>query len=242
MRKLLGLVLLLNLSGLGAPAAFALSDTGKAFELEGAQGTPLFFYKKDVDVKGETEIFTSTYADAAGKALVIETSEFAKNGERLIVKSYKISQKQLGAEGAVEVKDGKAHFTYMRDGKTKTSDEKVGDDFIVGPSIVNYIQSNWSTITAGKKIKGRLAVADRLETVGFEYFKDGEEDVKGEKAVVVKMKPSSFIIAALVNPLYFYISNDGKRLLQMKGRTQVKRQDGSKWKDLDALTVYDTAK
>jgi hypothetical protein len=24
----------------------------------------------------------------------------------------------------------------------------------------------------------------------------------------------------------------------MKGRTQVKRQDGSKWKDLDALTIY----
>lgn len=236
--------ILAKTSFLAAAMTFALSgtafaETGKGYELEGALETPLFNYDKKVTENGNQVAITSTYTDSAGKPLVIETSEFTKEGERWRVKSYRISQKQLGAEGVVEVSNGKTNFTYTKDGKTKTSDEKASDELIIGPGIANYIQSNWAKITGGKTVKGRLAVADRLETVGFDYFKEGEEEIRGEKAVVVKMKPSSFIIAAIVNPLRFYFTSDGKRLIQIRGRTQVKRQDGSKYKDLDANLVLD---
>ncbi len=239
MRKLLGVMAscacLLSVPALAAEGG----SKGQVFELKGPEDKPIALFSKDVQKKEGLTVSTSVYTDPAGKELVREVTELEKAGDKDRVKSYKISQKQLGAEGVVEVKEGKAHFSYTRDGKTKTSQESVGEDFIVGPFIVDYIQRYWSEISGGKKIKARLAVPDRQETVGFEYTREGEEDVNGQKTVVVKMKPSSIIISALVDPLRFYFTPDGKRLIQMRGRTQVKRQDGSKFKDMDAKTNYD---
>ncbi len=87
-------------------------------------------------------------------------------------------------------------------------------------------------------MKRRLAVVDRLETVGFEFFKEKDTELDGKKAVVVKMKPSSFIIAAIVKPLHFYFTTDGATLLQIDGRTTVKKNVNGAYKDLDAITVY----
>lgn len=53
------------------------------------------------------------------------------------------------------------------------------------------------------------------------------------------MKPTSFIIAALVDPLVFTFEKKTARLLEMKGRTLPKLRKGEKWKDLDAFITYD---
>ena len=63
-------------------------------------------------------------------------------------------------------------------------------------------------------------------------------DLEGKKSIVVKMKPSSFIIAAIVKPLHFYMSTDGATLYQIDGRTTVKKNVNGSFKDLDAVTVY----
>ncbi|MFN7728679.1 MAG: hypothetical protein ACK5P7_05955 [Bdellovibrio sp.] len=68
--------------------------------------------------------------------------------------------------------------------------------------------------------------------------KTGEEDVSGQKALVLRMKPSSFIIAALVKPIIFKYASDGSRLLEMNGRVAPKQKSGDSFKDLDAEVVY----
>jgi hypothetical protein len=52
------------------------------------------------------------------------------------------------------------------------------------------------------------------------------------------MKPTSFIIAGIVDPLIFSIERDTVKLLELKGRTLPKKKVGNKWKDLDAEIVY----
>ena len=79
---------------------------------------------------------------------------------------------------------------------------------------------------------------DRRETVGFTLKKDSETTFNGTKAVVIRMKPSSFVISALVSPLYFTFTEDGSRALQLKGRLPVKIKDGNSWKDFDGRMVY----
>lgn len=213
--------------------------TAKIFDKDSNKQKLLFNYKHDSETKGDLRTVTNTFTDPEGKVAAVETAEFVKSGGEEKVRLYKMSQKQLGAEGSVEVKDGTANFSYTKDGKTKTSSEKVGDDFIVGPSLVAHLQKNWDKIAKGETIKTRFAVLDRTETVGFQFSKEKEADINGQKAFVIKMKPSSFLIAALVDPLHFYMTPDGKRLLELHGRTQVKRGEPGKWKDLDAVTVYE---
>ena len=53
-----------------------------------------------------------------------------------------------------------------------------------------------------------------------------------------KMSASSFLIAALINPLYFTFTDDGSKLLNFEGRTLLKQKVDGAWRDLDARTVY----
>lgn len=223
----------------GAQSAQAeLRFNAKIFEEGSDKKNLLFTYKSELEKKGDTSVITNTYSEPGGAVVAIETTEYGKDGA---IKSYKMSQKQLGAEGAVTVADGKAKFTYSRDGKDKSDEEGVGGDFIAGPRIPDDIKANWDKLMKGEKISRRLAVLDRQETVGFEFAKFKDSEINGQKAVIIRMKPSSFVISQLVDPLMFYFSADGQKLLELRGRTQVKRKDGSKYKDLDGETVFDYA-
>lgn len=227
-----------------ARASSAANDPeflAKVFDPDSNKQKLMFTYKHTSEAKGDARVITNVYSDADGKLAAVETVEFVKDGEFERVRKYHMSQKQLGAEGKVEIKDGKVLFTYERDGKTKTDDEKLTDNFVVGPSITAYLQRNWEQIARGGRVPVRMAVPDRAETVGFEFFRDRTETVGGQKVYVLKMKPSSFLIAALVKPLFFHYTADGSKLIEVHGRTQVKQRSEDKWKDLDAVTVYEYA-
>lgn len=228
---------LLSLS-FGAYAAES-GFSAKIFDKDSNKEKLLFTYKQDVEVKDNTRILVNTFTDSSdGSVAAIETVEFANIGGDEVLRRYNMKQKQINAEGTIELKEGKAHFTYTKDGKIKTASEKAGDNFVVGSSALPYLRKHWSKIEKGEKVPVRLAVIDRLETVGFEFSREREVEMNGQKVYVLKMKPSSFIIAAIVNPLYWYVTADGQKLLEINGRSQVKRKIDGEWKDFDAVTVY----
>ncbi len=140
--------------------------------------------------------------------------------------------------------DGKKlKFSYTKDGKTKTSDETLDGALVPGDLIYTHLQQNWDKIIAGETLSIRLPVLDRLETIGFKLFKDKDAEIDGVKAIVIKMKPSSFVIAALVDPVLFYfhpteMRPEGHKCIQVVGRTVPKRKDGEKWKDLDVVMKF----
>jgi len=234
------LAVIVPVFGLGLSAKAAeIGFTAKIFE-DSKKEKLLFTYKQEIETKEDGRILTNTFYDNSdGSIAAIETIEFAKAGNDEVLRRYNMKQKQLNAEGTIELKDGKAHFTYTKDGKTKTATEKAAENFVVGSSALPYLRKHWDKIAKGEKVQVRLGVVDRLETVGFEFFRDRETEINGQKVYVLKMKPSSFIIAAIVNPLYWYVTADGQRLLEINGRSQVKRKVNGAWKDFDAVTVYD---
>jgi hypothetical protein len=105
---------------------------------------------------------------------------------------------------------------------------------------VPFLIDHWDALLRGDKVKCRYIVLPRKETVGFTFFKDSESTWRGHRVLLVKMQPSSTIIAALIDPLMFTIEMaPPHRVFQYAGRTTPKIQAGSKWKDLDAVTVFD---
>ncbi|CAN5526171.1 hypothetical protein BH10BDE1_BH10BDE1_15070 [soil metagenome] len=209
--------------------------TAKIYDLK--DHTKLMFdYKSDVEVVGDTTTFVNTVFDLNGETLVIEKTVMKDDGETLV--SFEQDQKQLKTQGKVELRDGKAEFTFTRDGKTKTDDEKAGADFIVTATLVAYVQGHWDAVIKGDTVKARLAVLDRMETVGFQFRKDSERQVDGVPVVILKMKPSSLVISALVDPLFFTFTADGKQLMDLSGRANVKVLVDGKLKDFDGYTVY----
>lgn len=209
--------------------------TGKIYDEDGPKTSPLFDFKNELEKKTDQAISRSVFTRADGNVAAFEITTFDGAGR---LKAYSWEDKQEGYLGKIEVAGGKAKFSFTKNGKTKTAEENAGDDFIVGSMIPEDFQKNWQKLVNGEKLKRRLAVVDRVETIGFEFSKESETELNGQKAIVIKMRPSNFLISALVKPLHFYVKADGTELMELRGRTLVRRFDGSSYKDLDAVTVY----
>lgn len=204
--------------------------TGEMFEIGSNKTKKLFSVKVETKIEGDKEVMIAVITDPAGQVVLTEKT-LTQKGQ--IIDSQ-IEQKQIETTATIEVKGDKVLFTKTKDGKTKSDDEKKKDTFVTSGNFQSFVRSRWDELVAGKTVEFRYGVWDRMETVGFEIKKIGDED----KKIVLQMKPSSMIIAALVNPIQFTFSTVTKNLAEMKGRVGPKQNVNGKWKDLDAEVVY----
>jgi len=217
-----------------AAEVFGGDLTGTVYERESNREKALFHWKRVEKKEGAWLDVTLTYSTPEGAEAVVERVRF----EAGRVTAYSIDHKQTGETGRLEAKDGKLTFEYTRDGKTKTDVEDVPENLVLTSTLTDFLAGQRERLLKGETVSARLGVLDRRETVGFKFFKTSEGLVDGVETVVIKMKPTSFIISAIVDPLYLTFSKEGMRVLEIDGRTMPKRLVNGKWKDLDALTVY----
>lgn len=224
-------------ASVAAPAGPTKVFTAKLFDSKD-RSKLMFEQTNEYIDEGNRRTYTSTFRDTAGEIAVIErtVTERIDGKEKLI--SYQQEQKQLGAIGKIDLVGDKVNFTYTKDGKTKEGSEPFGPAFVVGPTLVPHMRGQWDRIVAGERVKVRLGVVDRLDTVGFSLTKDSEREVAGQKIIVVKLRATSAIIAMAVDPLYFAMKADGSELVELDGRSVVKEKKGDSFKDFSAHVVY----
>jgi hypothetical protein len=220
---------------LSAMSFSSLADySADVYEMKSNKAKKLYTVSnKTVEKDGSAEAVT-VFKDLQGQPVVEEKAQM--KGAQLI--KLDLEQKQMGATATVEAKDGKIVFTKTENGKTKTADEKLKGDFVISSTFQRFVKEKWPNIQKGENLEFRYGSWERMESVGFEIKKVGEEKLDGQDVVILKMKPSSFIISALVDPLIFKFSPDGSHLLAMAGRVAPKQKSGSSWKDLDAEVFY----
>lgn len=165
--------------------------------------------------------------------------------------SYDEEELQTGERGSATIRPDpknpgkwRIYFEYTTGlgvAAKKTSDsEALQNDTLVDDMILGFIESHWDTLQEGLPAKFRFIVLSRKETVGFKLIKAAETKRLGKPVVLLKMEPTSFIIAQLVDPLIFVVEKAGAhRILEYIGRTTPRIKTGTKWKVLDAATVFD---
>jgi hypothetical protein len=221
---------------LAAAPALAEPSKGQLFELGSHRGKLLFREALTETVEGgQLKAIRRVFSYPDGREAVVDEATF----EGGALKRYRLEQKQTGAQGALEVSGGQVRFSHTAAGKTKTAEESLTPDLVVAPTVVPYLQARWDVLLKGGEVKVRYASLERRETVGFTFAKVSEKRVGDRDAMVVRMKPTSFIIAALVDPLYFTFDTSNRRLLEVIGRTAPMIQVDGKWKDLDVEMVLE---
>jgi len=217
-------------------SALSATATYKAdiYEMGSNRQNKLYTMKVEIQNEGDTTSTVTQYHDLEGNLLFEDKASL----KGLQIVKDELSQKQTGATATVEFDGKTAKFVKTENGKTKTETETPKGDFVMSANFQKFVQSKWADLMAGKTVDYRYGVWDRMESVGFSLKKTGEIGEGSEKKVTLLKKPSSFIIAALVNPIEFVFQADGGRMLEMKGRIPPKKKDGSKWKDQDAEVVY----
>lgn len=208
------------------------------FAMDSKKQNLIYRLKSEIRYDGAKRTSTAVYEDAKGDVLIREKSE-SENGE---LKKYEIEQLQTKNRAIIEVKDGKVVFKKANSldekAEFKEEEEKLKKPLVLSPLLVPFVQSRFEEIKKGDTVDIRFAVWDRMETVGFSLFKIGETLQDGRKMLIVKMKPTSFVIAAIVDPLIFHFDMETKHLAYQKGRVAPKLAKGSSWKDVDAESYY----
>ncbi|WP_413578674.1 hypothetical protein ACLVWU_09110 [Bdellovibrio sp. HCB290] len=205
------------------------------FGLKSERKQKLYDLSLEITPQGAETLMLGEFRDTLGKVVVTEKGAAA--GDKFV--SYEIVRSQTGESGRITLEGDKIKFEYEgADGKKKSSEEKLKGILLCTSNFAPFVLSHWDQFQQGNSVSVRYAVWDRLETVGFTIKKVGEAEVAGEKLMELQMKPTSFIIAALVDPVHFWYSDKDKTLRVLKGRVPVKQMKNGKWSDLDAEVVY----
>ncbi|MGE5085455.1 MAG: hypothetical protein ACM3MG_04085 [Bacillota bacterium] len=205
------------------------------YDLKSHQGKKLFTFQLDVTSQGAESLVGSQFRDLNGAVVVAEKG--VVNGAELV--SYEIDRPQTSEKGRIAVRDGKIFFEYEGPGgKKKSADEKVKGLILCSANFSSFVKAHWNELSAGKELDVRFAVWDRLETVGFTLKKIKDVSQGDKKMLELQMKPTSFVIAALVDPVNLWYAYADQKIQILKGRVAPKIQVDGKWKDLDAEVVY----
>lgn len=203
---------------------------------------PTHLFQKSVTVKGTRRNVTTLFTSLAGEELAREEFEY-ENGK--LIRSVYI-QRQTRENGSMEIRDKQMFFDFHSKGKTHRDSMDLEAPLLTSDNIQERIQENWKALEAGESTKARLVLIELQDTVGFKFFKDGERKFKGKDAVVIRMKPSSIFIAAVVSPLTFLVEKGGEhRLLYSFGRLPIRRPlvavpaTADDWRAIDAALELD---
>src|SRR5262249_23670810 len=127
--------------------------------------------------------------------------------------SFQLDEPLSGAHGRVTVqsdpgnpKNSRLQFEYTSEsGGRKTGREDLEPDTLVNDTVGPFIASHWQRLTNGETVKSRFIAVARAETVGFKFVRETETTWQGRRAAIIRMQPSSWIIAQIVKPLRFVV-------------------------------------
>ena len=220
------------------------SLTGAIYATGSDQQKLLFRFKRQETRSGSTVRVVRDYTYPDGKPAAQE--EIVYEGNNLA--SLIVRELQIGAEGSAKIRrttdqtEGTIQFEYVKSpgSATKSRTEALRENTLVGDMVGPFLADHWDALMRGEKLKSRYIAVPRMETVGFTFLKDAGSNPQNAEAVSIRMEPTSRIIAAIVDPLYFSIEKAAPhRVLHYNGRTTPKLNVRGKWEDLDATTVFD---
>ena len=227
------LFLLLGLAQGGAePPAFR---GGKIYELNSNKKKLLFTINAKLATSSNGHsVFLSSYLDANNEESLTEEASF----KQLELQRYVIDQKQLNEIYELKITDGKMFFSITKKGRVEKKTQDLSSGLIIGPSFVPFLQQHWAELQGRKKVRAQLAVLERMNTYSFEFEKLRDAKSNSVDVVIIRMKPTSTLLSAVVRPVYFTVTSDGSKILELKGRMLPKRKAGSRWEDVDGEAVF----
>ncbi len=197
---------------------------GTFYEADSKRENLLYHWKLFASEDGErrrTEYFTPDGELAAKEEVWLDGGEFER---------YTVAELTAGRTALVRRVADKIEFSYTKDGATETRTEDYKRGFVVGPTLVPYIQSHWDRLMQGKDLEATFGVFRRRRAIGLKIWKDEEKSQDGADSVVLKIRPRNFVLAAFVKPIYLTFSPDGRTLYGFLGRSVPLRKVDGKWK------------
>lgn len=158
------------------------------------------------------------------------------------VRSYEVEQKQTDERVSIEIKKDQAEVSYSEKGESRKTQFKVIQPFIVPANFVAYIMKNWDQLKSDKKTLVQFFVWQLHDSYKFDLIYRGAEKVEGQELEHFTLKPNSFLLSFLANPIEMWFDPNTKRIMRYIGRVSPKltviKGDSTKFENFDALVIY----
>lgn len=179
---------------------------------------------------------TTVYTDLKG--VEIHKIEVIYRKKNLGLVSYRLRDLVIGKEADLTYRDGKVAIRFLeKSGEDEDTDEVEWTETVAFSSaVVPLIVRGWERLLGGGEVVFDYLVPSRQETVEFRVRMDRRGSLNGVKATFMRMEPDSWIIRALVDPIFFIIEDDPRhRILEYQGRSSIPTKEGD---DQDLRLVY----
>jgi hypothetical protein len=233
--------LLSSISLFGSVPEVQIRDA-KVYELGHRDGPVLFYQRIELSKTPEgKQKRVTTISDLQHKVAVLEVGEYS--GDQLIrqhVKNF-----QTGESYEVLVSADKVTFqAYVLKGldeKPKGPPKTMEHEptFITGPVFEPFLANHLEELQSGETVKVRLGVSEIQDTVGFKFWKPDKEQPLSGSSILIRMKPTSFIIALAIDPFDLYFDPKTKRITRYVGRTPLVAIKNGKQVPFFGDLVYD---
>lgn len=206
---------------------------GRVFPLRAdrAGAVPTYIYERRVDDQGGQLVSThvTRYPNGA-----IALAESALHDADYRLSEYTLHANQLGQTGSVRVDGDKVSFHVASAAGHRYKVERTRGPVVTGPTLVGFIVRHLDELRTDKSIGVRMAILDRLETIGFTLQQVSSQPGQTQ----VRMRASALLMRLFIDPVYFTFDSATGKLLHLEGRVPPKVRGGDEWKDFDARVEY----
>jgi len=220
---------------------------GTIYEKDVKPSRPLFTFRRTARQDGSATVVSREYAypdrrPAARESLRYEKDELVR---------VELEELQVEAKGRAVLQrvEGSSPKTLIRfeyqtgsgpKAKKASNDETQQGVVLVNDMIPGFLVANWDALMQGRVVRLRYLVIPRLETIEFKLEKTEQTQLEGRSIVRIRMRPASRVSQMMIDPIVFTVEPKAPhRILQYSGRTTPRIQRGTRWHELDAVTVFD---
>lgn len=214
--------------------AYAANTTyqSEIFNQRTSDKSALYLSETKTLIEGNTLHTQTELRNISNRVLIYRDKSISQDGQLL---DWKIDQLQTGETGRIQIKKGSLQFEYKHgNGKALKASEKIEKNIFVGDtSLIFFIQKNWKKLNQEQSLKVRWVIWEKAASFAAEI-------TKKEATVRIEIKDTKW--TDFQNSSEFYFSEDGSKILKIKGRSLAKVFKENKWQDFPALVEFKESK
>ncbi len=185
-------------------------------------------------VKGNEEILKHIYTFPDGSPKVHETV-INRNGQ---FSEYRVKFFDGGCECTIARQNERIQFWFKKENVVKQGVSEYKSNLIMGPTLSDFIQSNWDSLLKGDVVYFRLPVMNLQRLATFKLKKLNKSPYKREGSVVFEMGIANFFLGFFLDPVQMVYDARKKRVLEIHGPSLLDRRVDGKRVNIDADIYY----
>lgn len=173
-------------------------------------------------------VIGEAYAEDGGALRYLEIHKCATNGEECLVE-YRYPEGDVFARKRIDYRGSMQapglQIEDLRAGETVVIDSEFGEDVVVDAGFDHYVRMRWDELSSGTAVQFPFLVVGRDKPLNMRAQMESSMSCP-ESRLCLSVTLDNWLFAALIDPIRLQYDQDSRRLLQFRGVSNLRDDDG----------------